>query len=139
MRNKRLVYQKQNKEEIAKIVAKAKKQSKELSKKASSVKNVDVLPIINKATTINQSDTATPASKPVSSKGTSKNQAPTIKEVETEEPESEETKSTVNPHPETPISPKRGSRAKVAPKSDTKPQNTDLPQQAGPKNKYNRG
>ena len=51
----------------------------------------------------------------------------------------EDTKIEENIHPETPAIPQRKSRAKVAPKSDTKPQNTDLPHHAGPNNKYNRG
>lgn len=129
--------------EVEKIINKAKKQTETAPKKASSVKNVDVLPVLNKDTATKEKAVVTkakPVSKPIAKApvkaATAKpvvKKAPLKAKTETKEDKND------NSHPETPEVPKRNSRAKVAPKSDPKPKVTDLPEQAGPNNKYNRG
>lgn len=134
--------------EVEKIINKAKKQTETAPKKASSVKNVDVLPVLNKDTATKEKAVVTkakPVSKPIAKAPVAKapvkaasakpvvKKAPLKAKTETKEDKND------NSHPETPEVPKRNPRAKVAPKSDTKPKVTDLPDQAGPNNKYNRG
>ncbi|HET8828579.1 MAG TPA: hypothetical protein VFM79_04525, partial [Pelobium sp.] len=122
---------------VKEVVSKAKKETKKLAKKASSVKNVDVLPTITKASKIPTAKTtasvATKKKAPVkvaNTKATSKKKEP-AKEGSTTEAE--------NAHPETPVVSKRKNASAPIPKSATKPHNTDLPLEAGPRNKYKRG
>lgn len=125
-------------DKVEKIVNKAKKDSKKLAKKASSVKNVDVLPAITKV-----AKKAVPAIKKAIP--TTKKVIPatktTAKPVQRKKPQTEEVpepKEEKVAHPETPEVIKRKPRVPI-PKSDTKPHNTDLPLEAGPRNKYKRG
>lgn len=130
---------------VDKIVSQAKKDGKKLAKKATSVKNVDVLPVINKV-----AKKAVPVAKkaissakkavPVTKKAIPATKT-TAKPVQRRKPQTEELpepKDEKVAHPETPEVTKRKPKAPI-PKSDTKPINTDLPLEAGPRNKYKRG
>lgn len=131
---------KKTESKVDEIVYKAKKEAKKLDKKSSSVKSVDVLPTIKKET-----KRVAPVKKPVVAKSTATKAvtktAPvkiSAKAAPSKATQKTTTgKASVNAHPETPVVKRR--RATATPKSDTKPQNTDLPLEAGPRNKYKRG
>lgn len=117
-----------------KVVRKAKKESKKLARKAASVQTIDVLPALKKEVKKATAKTVVKKKAPV--------KASTVKPpVAKKKVAAKETifDNQQNAYPETPAPKKRQTVANRATKSDTKPHNTDLPLEAGPRNKYKRG
>ncbi|MBK0383450.1 hypothetical protein I5M32_10805 [Pedobacter sp. SD-b] len=156
------------KKEIAKAKKEVDKTVNKAIKKAAEVKNVTtekvnsvskLNPVAQTASKIDKTTAAKPVvkrrattttsstSKTVAKKTPAASTRKTAASKPTAKPRVSEQKKTIkndegvnqNSHPETPQAVNGRKKTSAAPKSDTKPSNTDLPTQAGPQNKYKRG